>query len=230
MLEKITLVDLTHPLTQDIPTWSGSCGFHLEIKKDYDQIFRVEQIKMHGGAGTHMDAPCHRFEGGLSIGEISLDNCLVPLAIIDVSQRADATYQISKEDIAEYEKNYGKIVEKSLVIGYTGWDRFWNEPVAYRNIDEKGMMQFPSFSLAAAELLVARKISGLGIDTLSPDTPRSSFPVHHLILGEGLYIIENVANASKMPPTGSYALVMPIKAMGSAEAPIRLVGLNFPVP
>ena len=92
-----------------------------------------------------------------------------------------ASYQISKENIKEYEKTYGQIVKNSLIIGYIGWDRFWPQPTAYRNVDEKGMMQFPSFSLAAVELLVDRKISGLGIDTLSPDTPHSTFPVHHLI-------------------------------------------------
>lgn len=45
-----SLIDLTHTLTPDIPSWNGSCGFSHEIKLDYkdcstDVKFRVQQIK-----------------------------------------------------------------------------------------------------------------------------------------------------------------------------------------
>ena len=57
LLNHFKVVDLTHPLCSSVPTWNGSCGFCLETKKDYDQVFRVEEMKMHAGVGTHMDAP-----------------------------------------------------------------------------------------------------------------------------------------------------------------------------
>ena len=63
------------------------------------------------------------------------------------------------------------------------------------------------------------------IDTLSPDLPSSGFPVHKHVLGAGKYIVENIANASKLPPVGSITLAMPIKVAGLTEAPIRLIGL-----
>lgn len=65
-----TLVDLTHTLAPDIPSWSGTCGFRHEVKLDYADCkedtpfsvkFRVQQIKMHAGIGTHMDAPAPAF-------------------------------------------------------------------------------------------------------------------------------------------------------------------------
>lgn len=64
LLEHFKVEDLTQPLSASVPTWNGSCGFCLEIKKDYDQMFRVQQVKMHAGVGTHMDAPSHRIQGG----------------------------------------------------------------------------------------------------------------------------------------------------------------------
>ena len=39
------------------------------------------------------------------------------------------------------------------------------------------------------------------------------------------YLVENVANADKLPPVGSFSLVMPILTEGGTEAPIRLIGL-----
>lgn len=223
--DEFNIIDLTHSLTESVPTWTGSCGFCLEIKRDYDQVFRVNQVKMHAGVGTHMDAPSHRFEGGHSIADIALEHLIVPVCVIDVSTKADADYEISLEDLEEYEKKYGKTPKNSLVIGYTGWERFWKSPEQYRNVDEKGLMHFPAFSESVGEVLLQREIAGIAIDTLSPDSPKSSFPIHKLFLGAGKYIIENVANASQIPPKGAIIIALPIKAVNATESPIRLVAL-----
>ena len=219
------IIDLTHPLSSNIPTWNGSCGFCLEIKKDYDRMFRVQQVKMHAGAGTHMDAPSHRFQGGLSIAEIPIDQLIVPAFVIDVSKKAGADYEISVQDIENFESTYGPITKNSLVIGYTGWDRFWSDPKAYRNLDANGQMHFPAFSAKATELLLKRNISGIAIDTLSPDCSDASFSVHKLMLGEGKYIIENIANCSKVPPKASHVIALPLRVEDMTECPIRVVAL-----
>jgi kynurenine formamidase len=217
-------IDLSHPLDPEMPTWGGSCGYRLEVKKDYDQVFLVHQIKLHASAGTHMDAPCHRFEHHASIGDIPLDQLIAPVYVLDVSAKAHADYQISVEDIEDFEKIYGPISHGGLVIGYTGWERFWKTKDAYRNCDAQGIMRFPSFSEESARALMDRKIVGLGIDTFSPDAPSSDYPVHRLLLGAGIYIIENVANALKLPPCGASALALPLYAQGASEAPVRLIG------
>ncbi|MBS0629636.1 MAG: cyclase family protein [Verrucomicrobia bacterium] len=225
LLEHFKIVDLTHPLTPHIPTWGGSCGFCLEVKKDYDRLFRVQQIKMHAGCGTHMDAPSHRFEGGLSIADIPVEQLIVPLCLIDVSKKANAEYEISAQDILDDEAGHGPIAQNALVIGFTGWCRFWTHPSAYRNVDAKGQMHFPAFSARSAELLMERKIAGVGIDTLSPDCLNLEFPVHKTLLSAGKYIIENIADCSQIPARGSYAIALPIRAEDATEAPIRLIAL-----
>lgn len=221
----LKFIDLTHSLTESSPTWNGSCGFCAEVKKDYDQMFKVQQIKMHAGVGTHMDAPSHRFEGGSSIEDIPLENLIVPLCVIDVSKKAHADYEISLHDIEEYENSYGTIPKNSLVIGYTGWSRFWSESDKYRNIDSANQMHFPAFSKEAALALLHRDVAGIGIDVLSPDCLDQEYPVHKILLGAGKYIIENVADCSLVPRSGAYAIALPIKAKGCTEAPIRLVAV-----
>lgn len=65
----------------------------------------------------------------------------------------------------------------------------------------------------------------IGIDTLSPDAGGKDFPVHRVILGAGKYIVENIANAAAVPPTGAKILIMPVKIKDGTEAPVRLVAV-----
>jgi len=219
-MKNFRFIDLTHTLHPDIPTWNGSCGFCLEVKKDYDRVFKVQQVKMHAGVGTHVDAPSHRFEGAKSIADIALEELIAPACVIDVSAKADANYLVSVADVEEYEKQHGKIGKGSLVIAYTGWSRFWSEPVRFRN-----EMKFPTIFKEAAELFLKRGVVGVAIDTLSPDAADTDFPVHKLLLGKDKYIIENIANCDKMPASGAYVITLPVKMDGATEAAARIIGV-----
>jgi len=219
------LIDLTHTLNASVPTWNGSCGFEQALKMDYEQGCRVQAIKMHAGVGTHMDAPSHFIRDGLSVADIPLENLIVPVCVLDVSNKCHPLYMISEADILAYEKTFQQIPEKCLVIAYTGWDKYWQTPSKYRNQNKNGHMEFPGFSKKAAEMLVERNVAGIGIDTLSPDGSDMTFPVHHTILGSGGYIIENLTQCNQLPPMGAYVITLPLKAENGTESAIRAVGL-----
>lgn len=220
------IVDLTHKLTPDIPTWTGSCGFELILKQDYHQAkttpgFRVQQMKMHGSAGTHMDAPCHCVPNGKSIADIAPSDLIVPCVMIDVSSAVKGgEYMFSMVELQDFEKIYKPNWKKAFVIIHTGWSRYWTEPAKYIN-----QYVFPSISGEVVEYLVSAGISGIGIDTVSPDKPRDGFPVHVSVLGAGKYIIENIVNANLIPAVGGTAIVAPLKAQDAAESPVRLLAL-----
>lgn len=225
-MKNFKLIELTHTVDPTAPTWDGSCGFCHTIRNEYaKEGCRTHEIRMQGGIGTHMDAPVHFIPSGMDIADIPLENLIVSACILDVSKKADEDYQISLDDIFDFEKQFGKITENSLVIAYTGWGRFWKDPIRYRNQKQDGRMHFPSFSENAAKLLVERNVSGIGIDTLSPDVQDASFPVHHLILGAGKYIIENLAHLERMPQAGSFVIALPLKIQEGSECAIRAVGL-----
>ncbi|MFT5319064.1 MAG: kynurenine formamidase [Chlamydiales bacterium] len=219
------IIDLTHTLDKNIPAWEGGCGFSHELKCDYadcdtDVQFRVQELKMVAGIGTHIDAPAHCIPGALTVDALKVDDLVAPCVCIDVSDKVSSTFSVSTNDILAFEKTYGKINKNTFVIIYTGWDQYWNDPEKYQN-----QYMFPSVSADVADLLLERDIVGLGIDTLSPDRPTDGFPVHEALLGSGKYIVENIACASKLPPVSIYTLAMPIKVAGGTEAPIRLLAL-----
>jgi kynurenine formamidase len=87
-------------------------------------------------------------------------------------------------------------------------------------------MHFPGFSVDAAKLLLARKVSGLGCDTLSIDPGNSlDFPVHHLVLGAGAYQLENLADLKDLPESGAFLIAAPIKLEGGSGGPVRVFAL-----
>lgn len=227
MLNDFIRIDLTHQLLPSMPSWSGSCGFNAEIKSDYANAaaeetgFRIQQIKMHAGIGTHIDAPAHCFAGAKTVAQLSLDHLITHCIMIDVSHQATETFSVSPTDITMFEQQYGRITKNSFVVFYSGWDTYWSTPERYCN-----HYHFPSIGRDAIALLLERDIAGVGIDTLSPDRPSDGFPVHEQMLGAGKYIVENIANARSLPPTGSYSFVLPINFAEGAEAPVRAIALK----
>ena len=219
------IVDLTHSLSATTPTWEGGCGFQHETILDYaacstDVKFKIQKMSLFAGLGTHMDAPAHCIPGAKTIDAFNLNELIAPCIVIDVSKESHADYRLSTETIRRFEEKYGVIGSGSFVIIRTGWDRFWSEPEKYRN-----NLQFPSIAHDAAILLLERQIVGLGIDTLSPDTPDSGYPVHQTLLSAGIYLIENVANSGQLPPMGSISLALPLKIAEATEAPMRFIAL-----
>jgi kynurenine formamidase len=224
-LETLQIFDLTHNLNSSIPSWGGGCGFHHTLQKDYDPNaevkFRVNEISMAAGMGTHIDAPAHCIEGATDIAKLSLKQLIAPCIVINVSAKAHERYSLSVADIQDFERVYGKIPEQAFVVVYTGWSKYWHDRERYRN-----NLVFPSVTIQAAEYLLERKIAGLGIDTLSPDRPEDDFLVHQLLLSANRYIVENIANADQLPAVGSISFALPIKIEEGTEAPLRLIALK----
>lgn len=226
MFGNVTLIDLTHTLHPDIPTWDGTCGFQQEIVRDYNEgRSRNMRYQCHAGIGTHMDAPAHFIPHGATIADIPLTQLVVPLCMLDVSKEAHADFQITAKHIIDYEKKHGRIPKNCLFVGYTGWSKRWSHPNSFRNQDASGTMHFPTYHKDAADLLLERGIAGIGIDTLSPDRAASGYPVHHAILGAGKYILENLANMDAMPAVGGYVIALPIKIRDGVESAVRAIGV-----
>lgn len=225
MNKEHTVVDVTHTLSSEAPSWDGSCAFELFVSTDYKDctppdLFRVQKIKCNAGIGTHIDAPAHVILGGRTVEMLTLEELVTDCVVINVSIDADENYVILPSVVEEFEKEHGEIKSNSFVLFYTGWDKQWNDREKYNNNHH-----FPSVAIATAELLLKRNIAGLGIDTLSADTGANGFPVHQAILGADKYLVENIVNADKLPPVGARICILPMKIKEGTEAPVRMIAL-----
>src|SRR5216683_869243 len=89
-----------------------------------------------------------------------------------------------------------------------------------------GITTVDKIPVDAAKLLLERKISGLGCDTLSIDPGNSKdFPVHHLVLGADAFQLENLADLQDLPEAGAFLIAAPIKLEGGSGGPVRVFGL-----
>lgn len=229
ILQNCQIIDLSHELREQNPTWSGGCGFRSQVDMDYDEAgCRVMSYSLVGGVGTHMDAPTHFSPNHKDIASLDVKKFFAPLCVIRVSPGVNQDFLILPTDVLDYENQYGTIPTNSLVVADTGWAKHWSCCDRYRNPDSEGQMHFPGFSIEAAKLLLKRDVVGIGIDTLSPDGGNTDFPVHHLLLPNGKYIIENMVNLEKVPESGSWVVALPPKIKNGAEAPCRCLALVPP--
>jgi len=197
--------------------------------------FRKERYTMGCDIGTHIDSPGHFICGGRFVHELSLNELTAPGAVVDVTEKCkgDAAYQLSVDDLTQWETEFGKIPDNALVVMKTGWcSRFTSSNKSngggdYLNKDKDGKMMFPGFSPEAARWLIAeRSIVGIGIDTASLDYGlTSTYPVHVIILGADKYQIENM-KLREVPAGQSCVFIsLPIKVKDGPEAEARVMAV-----
>jgi kynurenine formamidase len=224
------VVDLTHTLSPEFPTFFGVPG--IEIQKQYDfkkDGFNLNWWRIIEHAGTHIDAPIHFSENGITVEKIVAGELVVPLAVIDVRKQAekDADYLVTVEDVLTWEKRFKKLPENCCVAMMSGWAQHVGNPAKYTGKDASGVFHFPGFSPELAEwLLKERKVLGLAVDTLSLDHGSSKdFKTHHIWLASGRWGLENVANLEKLSPAGATLVVGAPKVKDATGAPVRLIAL-----
>ena len=215
---RVKLVDLAYSVNPHSAYWPGENYFPFELKTiatlEKDGVLS-KSFSMPEHLGTHMDAPNHFEANQPAVDKVPAEQLLTCGVLIDVSLKAemDPDYQLTLDDLQEWEKEHGPIPQRSVVLLKTGWGRFWNNKLRFQNRDARGKLHFPSFSAESARWLVEqRKINGVGVDTMSIDRGISQdFAVHHIVNGAGKYGLENVANLDQLPARGFYLIIAPIK-------------------
>ena len=227
---KTQIVDLSYAINDKLVSWPGDPRV-FEAKTngivEKDGYF-TRSFWMLEHYGTHLDAPAHFPPGKLTVEQIAPEKFFGPAVVLDVRAEAEknADYQLSAAVIEDWEKRHWRIPAGSIVILRTGWASRWPDVQRYRNTDAKGTMHFPGFSQEAARILLDRKISGLGCDTLSIDPGNSAdFPVHHLVLGANVYQLENLRDLGALPEAGAFLIVAPIKLEGGSGGAVRVFAL-----
>jgi len=162
--------------------------------------------------GTHVDAPAHFVEGGDTIEAVPLDVLVGPAVVLDLT--FVTSHEIGPDDL----RAAGLDSDERVLL------KTRNSTDALRKSEKSPWV---GLSAAAAELLVERGVRLVGIDYLTIDSPdgETGWPVHHVLCGAGVAILE-VIDLSEIAP-GRYTLVsLPIKLVGSEAAPARTILLE----
>ena len=221
-------LDLTYTLGEDFPAYTPGeeaarrPGTTFEANGYYQQRW-----DLYEHTGTHVDAPAHFNPDGRFANELTPEELLVPAVVIDIARRAarDPDTEVSIADLREHERRYGRIDAGTAVLMHSGWGAKVADPETYRGTDAAGGLHFPGFSSDACDWLIRRRrISALGVDTLSIDPGNSAtFATHKILNGAERYGIENLANVGRLPRVGARIFVGLIPFKQGSGGPARVI-------
>ncbi|MBX3011263.1 MAG: cyclase family protein [Caldilineaceae bacterium] len=220
------IVDLTHTLDVNFPTFGGEPQLELETLYTLaDGGYNMFRWLVVEHTGTHMDAPFH-FSDQDSADEIPIEQLVGPLAVIDIRAKAEADpdAQLTPDDITAWEAEHGPLPAGAIVALHSGWDAYVTSD-KFRNADDDGVLHFPGFHIETAELLITeRDIKGVMVDTLSLDYgPSADFAFHYRWLASNRWGMEGVANLGQLPPTGAIVFAGGPKIAGATGGPSRVI-------
>lgn len=219
--------DLTHVLRDGFPVYGFTNPSRSTLVTIPTDGFYAQQWTFPEHAGTHVDAPGHFVEGKRLADELTPEELVVPIVVVDISARAavNPDAEVELADLVAFERRHGRIPRRSLVCMFSGWESRVGDQDAYRGTDAAGVFHFPGFSVEAVEWLLERRdIQGVGVDTLSLDFgPSTDFAVHFLLLGEDRYGVENLAHLSTIPPRGATAFVGLVPWEEGSGGPCRVI-------
>jgi kynurenine formamidase len=142
-LTRYRLVDLTHTFGPRTLYWpTATTGFKLDqlsfgqTPGGYFYSSYAYSAPEHGG--THLDAPIHFSQTGLTAERIPVSQFIGPAVVIDVSKQAaaDPDYRLTPADVRAWERTHGRIPRGAMVVLRTGWAMHW--PNAKRYFGDDG--------------------------------------------------------------------------------------------
>ena len=207
------LVDLSHEIEHGMVTYRGLPSPTVSdwLSREASSAryapgttFQIGKIELLANTGTYIDAPFHRYEGGRDVAGYALEAVAdLPGVVVRSSntrRRAIDASWFKEQDLK------GK-----AVLVHTGWDAHWRT-------DTYSGGQHPFVTKDAAEFLVQAGATLVGIDSLNIDDDKDgSRPVHTILLGAGVAIVEHMTNLAALPDTGFrfFAVPPPVRGMGS---------------
>lgn len=234
-LKKYRWIELSHPLNNESPYWSGIPDGSVELCKTVydwgnDLECLIQTFKFPGQLGTHMDFPGHFIKGAALSEQYSVRDMMYPLCVIDVSEKvkADVHYAVTAEDIKHYEKEYGDIPEGAFVALYTGWSKRWPNMDAITNADAEGGEHFPGWSMEALQYIYEeRNAAANGHETLDTDASAlaelsGDLACEWYLLDKGKLQVEVMCNLDQVPPAGAIVIAAFPPIEGATGLPVRM--------
>jgi kynurenine formamidase len=210
------LLDLSHTIEAGMITYQGLpapivCDFlsRADSRAHYapGTEFQIGRMELVGNTGTYLDSPFHRFADGKDLSELELSRLTeLPGVVIRVTGMEGRA--IGRSAVAASE------VRGKAVLIHTGWAAHWRTDRYFEG--------HPFLTEDAALYLRDAGAVLVGIDSLNiDDTDDGRRPVHTVLLGAGIPIVEHLRGLERLPITGFRFSAVPVKIKGMGTFPVR---------
>lgn len=209
-------IDLSHTITSGLITYKGIpapliCDYlsREASRQLYDEgtSFQIGKIEMVANTGTYLDSPFHRFQEGKDISELDL-SALAQLEAVVVRAEGMSGRAVDRQTFVPID------VRGKAVLVHTGWAKHW--------ATEQYFEGHSFLTEGAAVYLKEQGAVLVGIDSLNiDDISGGARPVHTVLLGAGIPIVEHLCNLHPLPITGFTFTAVPVKVKGMGTFPVR---------
>ena len=211
------LIDLSHTVEDGLITYKGLpapiiCDYlsREASRKVYAEgtEFQIGKIELVSNTGTYLDSPFHRYADGKDLADLSLEQ----LAHLDGV-------------LIHIPQSHGRVIDANwfanldvrgkAVLVHTGWARHWKTDQYFEG--------HPFLTEAAAQTLKAGGATLVGIDTYNiDDITDGRRPVHTVLLGADILIVEHMCNLESIPRDRSFRFyAVPVKVKAFGTFPVR---------
>ncbi|HEX9015537.1 MAG TPA: cyclase family protein [Chloroflexota bacterium] len=211
----IEIYDLSLTITSDMTTWPGDPGVAISQvhSTSHGDGYNVSNLEMGSHTGTHVDAPRHVSETGVSVDHLPLDvligeawTCHLPTDIRRIT--ADVL------DMARIPRR------ATRVLLATSNSSHWSNP------DAAFDHEFVALSEDAADWIVSRGIRVVGIDYLSVGAGGDEgLQVHRSLLLRGVIAVEGL-DLRRLPAGPCHLYCLPLKLGNADGAPARVIAVR----
>ena len=214
MPNRATLIDLSHTIENGLVTYKGLpapiiCDY---LSREASRAryapgteFQIGKIEMVANTGTYLDCPFHRYADGKDLAQVGLE-CFTDLDAIVI--RAHGQSAIDVDAFRDRE------VRGRAVLVHTGWARHWNTDAYHAG--------HPFLTERAALHLRDSGVALVGIDSMNiDDTATNSRPVHSILLGAEILIVEHLCELQRLPDEDFTFTAAPPKFKGVGTFPVR---------
>jgi arylformamidase len=214
--EQRQFVDLSHTIEHGLITYKGLpapvISDHLsreQSRANYAEgtEFQIGKITMVANTGTYLDSPFHRFADGADLTSLDLAS-LVELPGVLIRVTGMKGRAISRAAFGDVD------VRGKAVLVHTGWDAHWRTDRYFEG--------HPFLTEDAAAHLKGAGAVLVGIDSFNiDDTADKRRPVHTILLGAGIPIVEHMRGLDVLPASGFRFSAVPVKVKGMGTFPVR---------
>ena len=181
-------------------------------------FWQVTSVHQSLHTGAHIDSPLHVYRDGITTAEIRLDQVMGEALVLDLSF-VGANHCVTIEDLKQ--AGADQVRQGDMVLLRTDWtDKTYGNWPDY-------FTQSPYFPPESAEWLVAKGPKSIGFDFFEeycarlPDFSSEDFPMHRVILGAGIVILEGLTNLGSLPRARVPFYAPFYKIAGADGAPAR---------
>jgi arylformamidase len=210
------IVDLSYPVSSDMLIYPNTERPIFQwLGRINSEGYNLTKMTMLVHTGTHVDAPMHFLENVQSIDEIPLDT-FFGVSRLYRYPNPPTGQVISLGEVIQsgYQLNEGDIFVMSTGIEDYAEKREYNY-----------LFPYPAEELA--KWLVSKKIKAYMTDATAVDPVGSEdSPIHHIILGAGIPIVENLCNLAELPENKPFVIsALPMKLKGREGSPCRAIAI-----